>query len=128
MPKSNVKYPFEVKVLEGLEKLGSDLFGTSSDISAFIIQLNDNAQILNTLDTVHHPDFNFWGDWDEDVAFKSFLFLDVIEHGEYIFIKWQGITQEDIEKLLELNFIDKDFVSVANDNSIAFPMTHNVMF
>jgi hypothetical protein len=128
MPKSNVKYPYEFKVLDGLLKLGSDLFGESHDIEAFIIKLDDSGQILTTFNTDQHPDFNFCGDWDEDEGFRSFLFLDVIERGEYLFIKWRNVSKDHIEKLLNIKFTDKDFLDSTKDDVTMYPNTHNVMF
>ena len=128
MPKSNVKYPYEFKVLEGLQKLGSDLFGESHGIEAFIIKLGDSGQILTTFNTDRHPEFNFWGDWDEDEEFRSFLFLDVIERGEYLFIKWRNVPKGHIEKVLNIKFTDNDFFVSTKGDVTTFPHTHNVMF
>ena len=127
MPTSNVKYPFEVKVLVGLEKLASKL-GVSSEVTAFIIQLNDEGKMLKTLDTVNHPYFNFRGDWHEDDEFKSFLFLNIMGHDEYILVKWQGITKDKLEELLNITFRYKDFVSDIDDDATSFPITHKVIF
>lgn len=127
MPKSNAKYPYQFKVMKGLNDLAHNLFAEPGDIDVFIIKLDDSGKIMSTLNSKENPDFNFWGDWEEE-DFKSSLFLDVIDSGEYIYVKWKNVSKKHIEILLNIEFTDKDFVSSISDDITSYPESHSVMF
>ncbi|MFT5350029.1 MAG: hypothetical protein ACI9MF_000844, partial [Gammaproteobacteria bacterium] len=64
MPRSNAKYPYQFKVMQGLNDLALSLFGVTSEVDVFIIKLDDSGEMVSTLNSKENPDFNFWEDWE----------------------------------------------------------------
>lgn len=128
MPKSNVSYPFESKMLHAFEQLSHKEFGSLDKISTFVIELDEQAEVLNSYNNREHTEFNFYADWQVADVFHSYIFFDEIDSGEYLFIKWQNLSRENAEKLLNISFTDDDFISFKNGEEIIFPESHNVMF
>lgn len=128
MPKSNVSYPFESKMLQAIEVLGGKLFSSLNQVSVFVIQLNDQGKVLNCYNDRDHAEFNFYNDWQNDGTFQSHIFLDEIDNGEYLYIRWHNVTREKSEKLLEISFLDTDFISFKTGSKMVFPESHSVMF
>lgn len=122
MPKSDPKFPFHFKIMQGVSELGERLFGKSRKLLSFIIELDNAGQIINQVSEVDNPDFI-----QLDENFKSFLMLDFIDNGEYIYIKWQGLPKEHIEKLLCIQFMEKDFLDTMG-NTKQYASTGSIMF
>lgn len=128
MPKSNVKFPFEFKVLQNLSELANRLFDNPENISTFIIQTNERGEVVNTLNIRDNPEFNFWGDWSDEDSSQCYIFFDEIDEGEYIFIKWQNIVKQGMEQLLNIELSDDDFLDPAKNTHIPYPNSYNIMF
>ncbi len=122
MPKSDAKFPFHFKIMQGIGELGDKLLGESRKLPGFIVELNSDGHIIKTVSEADNLDFI-----QLDEKFKSYLMIDVIDHGEYIYIKWQDLSKEHIETLLNTKFIEKDFVDSMGITK-GYTRTGSVMF
>jgi len=122
MPKSDSKFPFQFKIMQGICELGERLLGESRELLGFIVELDGDGQIINTVSENDNLDFI-----QLDEKFKSYLMIDVIDHGEYIYIKWQDLSKENIENLLNAKFTEKDFID-SMGNTKDYTRTGSVMF
>jgi len=122
MPKSDPKFPFQFKIMQGISELGEKLLGKSRKLSGFIVELNSDGEIIKTVSEDNNLDFI-----QLDEKFKSYLLIDVIDNGEYIYIKWQNLSKENIEKLLNTKFTEMDFIDPIG-NTKDYAHTGSVMF
>ncbi len=122
MPKSDPKFPFQFKIMQGIGELGEKLLGESRELPGFIVELNSDGEIINAVSQNDNLDFI-----QLDEKFKSYLMIDVIDNGEYIYIKWQNLSKEHIENLLNTKFIEKDFID-SMGNTKDYARTGSVMF
>jgi len=123
MPKANLRYPFEFKIIEGLGRLGQELFGEPGDESGFIIQLDAQGRIIQAISVAQNPDFV-----SLDEVFDSFLLLDVIDHGEYIYAKWQNVAIDNLQTHLKLELNSADFMDDNGNQTGELKANGSVMF
>ena len=123
MPKANAKFPFEFKIIEGLGKLGVELFGELSGNSGFIIQLDNQGQIIQAISASQNPDF-----LSLDSNFDSYLLLDVIDQGEYIYAKWENVSYDNLLKHLKLSLTSSDFIDRRSNQTGELKASGSIMF
>jgi len=122
MPKSDAKFPFHFKIMQGIDELGEKLLGKSRELPGFIIELDNIGNIINTVSEIDNPDFI-----QLDEKYQSFLMLDVIDQGEYIYIKWQNLSKNYIEQLLKIHFLEQDFID-SMGNTKEYTSSGSIMF
>ena len=109
--------------MEKIAGLGNHLLGEPREALGFIVELNQQGEIIRCVGEMANLDF-----LELDQQYDSYLLFDVLDHGEYIYFKWQNISQAHFEKLLEITFAEEDFIGHKDKRSISYPPSHSVMF
>ncbi len=122
MPKATNKFPYEFRVFEGMDYLQKQLFKNDEGKSGFIAGLDFKGRVLETINANEDR-------WSLDLryAYASYIMIDVIDHGEYIYLDWKDLPKPLMETLLNIQFEPTDFVSPIHGNS-EYPTSHSVMF
>ena len=122
MPKATNKFPYEFRVFEGMGYLQSQLFRNDEGKLGFIAGLDFKGRVLETISATEDR-------WSLDLcyAYASYIMIDVIDHGEYIYINWKEVPQTIMETLLNIQFVPTDFVSQIHGDT-EYPTSHGVMF
>ena len=125
MPKSTNKFPYEFRILNGLGQLKSQLLENADDEMSFYIGLDTHFNVAESCQ--FDCDFTLPDGRRLEEAYPSYIYMDVIDNGIYLFLRWENIPQPQMESLLNIKFEPSDFQSSYFGNG-SYSLSHGVMF
>lgn len=126
-----VEYPFEYKILKSMDALGYQLFNI---INPDTMEINDDRGYVfefdksGRLNRINSSSFELMDSGEKPDETTPMLFYDNFQRPEHVWIGWNLMTREMMERVLNLQFDKNDFVSRSGVTLFSFPESHQVVF
>jgi hypothetical protein len=131
MPRSTVKYRFELKMLGWAVHLSEVMSGENR---CFLMVIDPGGAVRELLlgEDEYYYDTEVWVKHMESRC--CWLFYHPFDSPEYMYMQWKGIERSTVERLMGLQFEETDFyqgflAASANESErVEFPTSWSVMF